>query len=330
MKFKVTYNRFLRSVFAVLLLHTAVVSKGQTIIATAKLDSNSILIGEQRKLELKVLYRADNGKHLSVHFPEIADTLRKEVEVVSQSKIDTVINKNDPLQFTFTKTLYITSFDSGYWALPPFKFTVNNDTTPVLTDALLLQVSTVAVDTTQAIKDIKGTYDQAYTWIDWLKDHMYVVYITLAAILVLILLIIYVRKYRKVKPPVIIVEAPKVPPHIIALGKLEQLKGEKLWQEGKLKLYYSSLTDILREYIENRFKIQALEQTTDEILYGFRNVAIDDDSKTKLKQVLGLADLVKFAKEQPMANENENSLNNVYDFVNGTKKEDTDNKGKKA
>ncbi|MCW3085451.1 MAG: hypothetical protein JWP12_2817 [Bacteroidetes bacterium] len=330
MKFKTTYKHILKSVVVLLLLHSTGLSYAQGIIATAKLDSNSILIGEQRRLELKVQFRADNGKHLSVRFPEITDTLRKEVEVVSQSKIDTIINKNDPLQFTLTKTLYITSFDSGYWALAPFKFTVNNDTNGVFTDPLLLQVSTVAVDTTQAIKEIKGVYEQTYTFIDWLKDNMYVVYIALAAILMIIIVIVYVRKYRKVKPPVVIIEAPKVPPHIIALGKLEQLKGEKLWQEGKLKLYYSSLTDILREYIENRFKIQALEQTTDEILYGFRNVAIDDESKTKLKQVLGLADLVKFAKEQPMANENEGSLNNVYDFVNGTKKDDTDSKGKKA
>jgi hypothetical protein len=87
-------------------------------------------------------------------------------------------------------------------------------------------------------------------------------------------------------------------------------------------LYHSRLTDILREYIENRFKIQAMEQTTDEILFGFRNAAVDEESKHKLKQVLSLADLVKFAKEQPLPNENESSLSNVYDFIHGTKREE--------
>ena len=97
---------------------------------------------------------------------------------------------------------------------------------------------------------------------------------------------------------------------------------EKLWQEGKLKLYHSQLTDIIREYIENRFKIQAQELTTDEILFGFRNIAIDEESKYKLKQILLIADLVKFAKEVPLASENEMSMSNSYDFINGTKREE--------
>lgn len=294
----------------------------QDIKATAKLDSNSIVIGKQVKLELSIQYRGDKGKHIKVIFPEIADTIRKEVEVVSQSKIDTNINKSDPFLFTQTKTLYITSFDSGYWAIPPFKFNVNDDTVGIFTEPLLLQVSTIAVDTTQAIKDIKAPYEENYTWIDWIKDNMYAVYGGLAAILIITLIIYLILKYRKRPVPVVEIETPKVSAHIIAFEKLEKLKAEKLWQEGKLKLYHSSLTDILREYIENRFRIPAMEQTTEEILFGFRNVAVDEDSKAKLKQVLILADLVKFAKEQPLPNENELSMNNVYEFINGTKREE--------
>lgn len=322
MNIKTIHIRLIRSLALLSILQFPLLLKAQDVKATARLDSNAILIGQQRRLELSVEYRADKGKHISVRFPEVADTIRKEVEVVSQTRIDTVIDKEDPFKFTLTKTLYITSFDSGYWAMAPFRFIVNNDTAGIYTEPLLLQVSTVPVDTTQAIRDIKGTYAQTYTFMDWLKDHMYVVYISLAAILVIIIAIWLIRRYARKQPEVVIAEAPKVPPHIIALGKLEQLKGEKLWQEGKIKLYYSSLTDILREYIENRFRIPALEQTTDEILYGFRNVAIDDISKMKLKQVLALADLVKFAKEQPVGTENEQSIENVYDFVNGTKQEE--------
>jgi len=308
--------------FALLFL-LSLTANAQDVKATATLDSSVIEIGQQVKLQLSVQYRADKGKHISVQFPEVSDTIRKEVEIVGQSKIDTIISKSDPFLFTQTKTLYITSFDSGYWAIPPFVFTVNNDTVGIPTEPLLLQVNTPAVDTTQAIKDIKGPYSETYTWVDWIKDNMYVVYICLGVLALVILIIVLVRRAGKRKPPVVIVEEPKVPAHIIAYGKLELLKNEKLWQEGKLKLYHSTLTDILREYIENRFKIQALEQTTEEIIYGFRNVAIDEESKAKLKQVLVLADLVKFAKEQPLPMENESSLTNAYDFVNGTKREET-------
>lgn len=319
-------NKIKRNCISALLLVSSMfisfISNAQDFKAVAKLDSNVIVIGQQVKLELSIQYRVDKGKHVKVEFPAIADTLRKEVEVVSQSKVDTIINKNDPFLFTQTKTLYITSFDSGYWAVPPFKFNVSTDTAGVLTEPLLLQVNTIAVDTTQGIKDIKAPYEETYSWVDWLKDHMYVVYGGLTAILAVVIIIIIIRRMRKIQPPMVVPEAPKIPAHVIALNKLEKLKAEKLWQEGKLKLYHSSLTDVLREYIENRFKIPAMEQTTDEILFGFRNAAVDEESKRKLKQVLMLADLVKFAKEQPLAEENEMSMSNVYDFVNGTKREE--------
>ena len=211
---------------------------------------------------------------------------------------------------------------NGYWAIPPFKFIVNSDTNGVSTESLLVEVGTVPVDTSLAIKDIKAPFEEKYTWIDWLKDNMYVVYGALAAILIVAVVIFLIRHFRKVPPPTVVIEKPKIPAHVIAFEKLDKLKEEKLWQEGKLKLYHSSLSEIVREYIENRFKMPAMEQTTDEILHGFRNIAIDEESKTKLKQLLFLSDMVKFAKEQPLPNENEISIANAYDFVNGTKKEE--------
>ena len=309
------------------LLCVSFISSAQETKVNATLNSNNIQIGQQIKLELSIQYRVDKGKQVNIIWPEINDTIRKEVEVVSQSKIDTIVSKNDPFLFTQTKTLFVTSFDSGYWAIPPFKFFVNTDTNGILTSPLLLQVNTIPVDTTVAIKTIKPPYEEQYTWLDWLKDNMVVVYVGIAAILSIIIAIFIIRHFRKVPPPMVRVEVPKIPAHIIALEKLEKLTNEKLWQNGKLKQYHIAITDIIREYIENRFKIQALEQTTDEILFGFRNIAMDDESRQKLKQVLILGDLVKFAKEQPLPNENEKSLQNCYDFINGTKREETvDNK----
>jgi hypothetical protein len=290
----------------------------------ARLDSSSIQIGQQTKLVLTVEYKVNTNDRVFIQWPEIHDTLRKEVEVVEQTKIDTLIpNKDDPYTFVQTKTLYITSFDSGYWAIPPFKFIINGDTAGIYSDALLLSVSTIAVDTTLAIKDIKQPYSISYSWIDWIKDHKLLLACIMAGILVLCIIIYFVLKSLKNKPPPVVEEVVKIPPHVIALEKLEQLRAEKLWQEGKLKLYYISLTDIIREYIEHRFKIQALEQTTDEILISFRNVAIDKESLEKLRQLLLLADLVKFAKEHPLPTENELSISNAFEFVNGTKREET-------
>lgn len=295
----------------------------QDIKVTAILDTSNIKIGEQTQIELSIQYKVNTSDRINIQWPQIGDTLRKEVEVVAQSKIDTLIpDRNDPYTFVQHKSIIITSFDSGYWAMPPFKFIVNGDSKGIYTDALLLQVGGVDVDTTLAIKDIKAPFSVDYSWIDWIKDHKYIILGILAAILAIVLLIYYIRKFRKKQPPPVIEKVIKIPAHIIALEKLEKLQQEKLWQEGKLKPYYISLTDIIREYIENRFKIPAMEQTTEEILNGFRSVAIDAESKEKLRQVLILGDLVKFAKEQPIATENERSISNIYDFINGTKREE--------
>jgi hypothetical protein len=294
----------------------------QDVKVSAKLENDNIQIGQEAKLILSVSYKVDNGKDIRIQFPAIVDTIRKEIEVNNQSKIDTIIpDKNKPFEFVQTKTLYITSFDSGYWAIPPFAFTVNNDTTPLLTEALLFHVGSVQVDTTAAIKDIKPPFDESYSFIDWLKDNKYLVMGVALAIVLLIIAYKQYRKYLRNKKNVVVVEKPIIPAHIIAIEKLEKLRNQKLWQEGRLKLYHSELSEIIREYIELRYRIQALEQTTEEILFSFKSIAVDDDSLGKLRQLLVLADLVKFAKEQPLPNENEISISNAFDFVNGTKKE---------
>jgi len=298
-------------------------SIAQNINATATVSNDSIKLGQQVKFSINVNYKANSGQHIIINWPQFTDTIIKQIEIVGQSKIDTIIaDSTNPYQLTLQKVFLITSFDSGSWTIPALKFSSNNDSKGIYTQALTLNVSNIAIDTALSIKDIKPILEVNYTWLDWIKDNVYTIVIAIAAIIVIIVIFYYVRKKIKNKPIAIIQEAPKLPPHIIAIEKLDKLKNERLWQEGKLKLYHSSLTDILREYIENRFKIQAMEQTTDEILYGFRNVAIDEESKNKLKQILFLSDLVKFAKEHPLPNENEMSISNAYDFINGTLKEE--------
>jgi hypothetical protein len=298
---------------------------GQHLQVSAKLESDNIKIGEETKLILKISYKVDNGKANKIIFPATTDTIRKEIEINSESKIDTIIpDKNKPFEFIQSKTLYITSFDSGYWAIPPFAFLV--DTTKYETEALLLHVGSVAVDTASAIKDIKEPFEEPYGIIDWIKDNKVLLGGILLAILVIIIAIYQYKKYLrnrkniKVEPP-----KPLIPPHLLALQKLEALQNEKLWQEGKTKMYYSKLSEIAREYIELRFKIQALEQTTEEILHGFKSYAVAKESMDKLKQILVLADLVKFAKEQPLPAENEMSISNAIDFIKDTTIESTDN-----
>jgi len=290
-------------------------SFAQQIEVNATIDSNSILIGQQAHINLNVTYDVKEGA-VNIVFPTIYDTINEFVEIVNKSLIDTVIpDKENPTVFTQSQQITITSFDSGYYAIPPFKFIVNKDTFE--TEPLLLEVQTVAVDTAQAIFDIKAPLEEPFNFMDWLKENWIWIVGTLGLLILIALIIIYFKNKKPVEKEV---EAkPEIPIHVLALEKLESIKRQKLWQDGKVKQYHSEISETLRNYIEERFFVNALEETTNEIMHGLRLQSIDSLTMNKLNQTLVLADLVKFAKEQPTPAENEMNINNAIEFINQTK-----------
>jgi hypothetical protein len=287
----------------------------------AVLDSSKIRIGEQTKLDIYLSYDANAQKNLDIVWPLIEDTLKKGLEVVSATQIDTTIpDKTKPNIIRQHIQLIVTSFDSGAYYIAPFKFVLNKDTTnPLLTEALLLEVNTVPTDTSiTKTKDIKAPYDEPFDW----KWYINYVYIGLAILAFIIILIIVVRKLNKRKPIEVIIEKPRIPAHITALASLEKIKEEAVWKDNKVKEYYSSITDTVRLYIEERFNINALELTSEEIIKLFRTQVVDSESKLKLSQILTLSDFVKFAKQIPIEAEHTLTLNNAFDFVKGTLREE--------
>jgi hypothetical protein len=301
--------------YILLLLVVTFQVKAQSFSVEAIPDTNKLMIGEQVKVNLRVTYRVDNGA-VNVVFPTLYDTINEFVEIVSKSKIDTVIpDKSDPYRFYQEQNIVLTSFDSGYYVVPPFQFVINNDT--VETEAFLLEVNTLEVDTTQGIFDIKQPISEPFSFLDWLKENWW----WMVAILVLAVAIYLSVRYLKNRKPKEVVEEiiPIIPYHVIALEKLEKLKQEELWQKGKVKLYHSHISEILRDYLEHRYQINALEETTAEIIYGLRLQLISSEQMNKLTQTLTLADLVKFAKEQPLPLENEQSLTFAVAFIEATK-----------
>ena len=112
---------------------------------------------------------------------------------------------------------------------------------------------------------------------------------------------------------------PKIPPHIVANKALVELNHRKLWQNGKYKLYYTELTAILRVYISERWGISAMEYTTPEIIEALSDIDMPRDSRFALVALLRTADMVKFAKAEPEAEENEENYTRAYYFVENTK-----------
>lgn len=297
------------------------ISIGQKININAALDSTKIRIGEQVKLDLYVSYSAKQN-NLKIQWPNIADTITDKIEVISVSVIDTTSpDKSNPDIIQQHQQITISAYDSGYFAIPGFKFFINNDSTNAFySQSLFLEVHTVPTDSSiTKTKDIKPPFAEAFNW-KWYSKYFYWGFSLLVIIILIVLITIYFTKKNKIV--VLKSEKPKIPAHIIALQSLEKIKNEQIWKEEKTKEYYSSISDTIRLYIEERFKVNALESTTAEIMKAFRSQVVDKESKDKLQQLLMLSDLVKFAKQFPIISEHTFTLQNAFDFVNETKREE--------
>lgn len=285
---------------------------GQEVVAWSKIDSSSIMIGQQVNMELGI----NIPEEYQVAWPLIGDTLSANIEVLKQGKIDT-IKQNGALRLI--QQLTITSFDSGYFAIPSqdFKFAKAHDTAAKITStgALYLQVYVPEVDTSQAIKPIVGPMAEPYTFAEVLPW----ILIGLLVIVLFVLLVLYFKRKGQKQPMFERRQKPVLPPHVLAINKLEELRLAKVWQNGKLKQYHSELTDIIREYLDNRYHFDAPEMTSDEILEILRKDQINKEILGKISGVFFLSDMVKFAKAQPTALENDLSLSHCVDFVNETK-----------
>jgi hypothetical protein len=296
-------------------------ASAQNVSVEAVLDTHKLRIGEQVKLDLYVAYKADQ-KNLIIQWPSIGDTLTEKIEVISVGQIDTTLpEQTNSARILQHQQIILSVYDSGYFAIPGFQFILNNDSSQSLyTQPLFIEVHTVPTDTSiTKTKDIKPPLQEPFNW-KWYLNYAYWGIAVLIAVALIVLITLYFS--RKNKTVIIEPEKPKIPPHITALAILAKIKEELIWKDGKVKEYYSQISETVRAYIEERFHVNALESTTDEIMKAFRSQVVDKDSKDKLQQLLVLSDLVKFAKQFPIEVEHNFTLQNAFDFVNGTKRED--------
>lgn len=234
-------------------------------------------------------------------------------------QVDTVQQSGGMLTLQEDVTVFV--FDSASFYIPPFEFVCSSGDT-LRTNSLALKVfvpfEKVEVDP-QKFVGLKDVQDPEFVFMD------YIWYFLLPLIVLALAAAAYFGwRYYKTHRPDTPVEAPKVKPlpaHVVAMQALDELAGKKLWQNGRNKEFHTELTDILRQYIEQRFNVPAMEKTTDEILDELYELAESQKaSLANLKQILSMADFVKFAKYQPLADENQLSFMNSKMFVEQTKK----------
>ena len=288
-------------------------SQGQEF--TAKLSPLEIKIGEQATLELECNFSAAEKQ---IMLPALKDTISKFIEVVDVSKIDTTFDEDDVTSKYFTQKITITSWDSGLHVIPPMQSIVGTDT--LYSEPLLLSVNTVQLAEEQDIKDIKGIMEVPFSLWDWILAHRIEIGSIVGILLLILIAFLLYRKYANKEDDKEEIVIPKEDADLIANRKLKELEAKKVWQKGEVKEFHSQLSFIVREYIENRFEINALEQTTDEIsMLLVAHPEIDKTDLQQLTQMLQLADMAKFAKQQPIGAENEQALKTAYLFIEKTK-----------
>ena len=281
-------------------------------------DTSRIFIGDQIKYSLTI----SQPSGLTVAVPIFKDTIAKNIEVISGPSIDTAANNNGNL--LIRHNYLITSFDTGKYQIRPVYAELKSaeGIKRFYTDYIYLEVIRPDItppDSTARIFDIVAPYRAPIT----LGEILPWILVVIITFIVAYLVYRYIIKFRK-KPGEPEIIAVLEPAHVIALRELEMLKEEKLWQKGEIKQYYSRLTEILRKYLENRFRVYSLELTTaetlDELLKaGFtKNSAFND-----LKSVLTGADMVKFAKYAPEPTENESYYQTAINFVLQTKQNES-------
>jgi len=289
-------------------------SYAQQSLIDVIIDEPDLLIGEQTMLHVTVT--TDKDKQVFIPLP--GERLTEGVEVLQIFPPDTTDIKNN--RMTIRYDLLITSFDSSLYLLP--SFVVIDDSDTIFSNQVALKISSPDVDLEhpEEFFDIKTVWRPPFV----LADYYALFYGILFALFLICVAGYFIQRMRnRPKKTEVKDEGPKLPPHELAMKELKTIRERKLWQQGRNKEYYTEVTDTLRRYISAHYGESALEKTTPEILDIIRNGEPGHKEVFNLlKQILQLADFVKFAKLHPLPDENEMSMFNAQLFVEKTKPND--------
>jgi len=301
--------------------------KAQNVEVEGKVNDKNVQVGKPFTLDLSL--KVPYGWF--VEWNDFAiDTLSEQIDIIKRGNVERTADADSNV--IVKQQLTLMTFDTGQIQLPAvgLKYAPSFDDPMRLqafTEPIDLYATTITVDTTLAYKPIVEPIaapirmKEVFPWI--------------LAVLLLVLVglgIWFFVKRRKthIDAEGNVIKGPVIPPYDKAVSDLENLRQQKLWQSGKVKEYFSSLTDIAREYIEGQFGVNAVEMTTDDILEEIKPLHFSTEAYNKLKDTMEVADLVKFAKYSATPLESDTCLNNMTDFVNESYAHYQDMKAKEA
>ena len=285
----------------------------QNVEVEGKVKSTDVQVGKPFTLDLSL--KVPYGWFVEWN-DFMQDTLSEQIDILKRGNVERTADADSNV--IVKQQLTLMTFDTGQIQLPAVGLTYARSfddpmRMQAFTEPIGLYATTMAVDTLQPYKPIVApiaapiTMKEVFPWI-------------LAALLAVLLglgIWLFLRRRKtRVDEDGNVIKGPVIPPYDKAVGELKRLREEKMWQSGKVKEYFSSLTDIAREYIEGQFGVNAVEMTTDDILDEIKPLRFPNEAYNKLKETMEVADLVKFAKYSATALESDTCLNHLTDFVN--------------
>ncbi len=288
--------------FLLLIVSAAFAASAVPVKVTAAIDSTVVEMGSRAMITVTVSDPSLKGVPVDLPKPQttIGDIDFTEVNI-------------DTLPAGYEYKILIQAFTPGVMTLPPFRYALGADTAE--SDILTLKVLPVELDSLTTINPMESIAAAPSRWFDWIPDWTLWVILGIALVAIAICLYLIYRKHGTLIPHTV----KPVDPYEEAMRELNRLRGRKLAESGHEKEYYTALVDILRRYLDRRFGINAMEMSSTQILHSLRENPETRGNHSRIKQILELADFVKFAKVRPLPDDNIKTYNNVVQFVEETR-----------
>lgn len=294
------------------------------VVVHAAIDSTAVQMGGRTAINIEVIKNDHPG--VLVDFPDLSRFNNPNevpslggVEIRSLT-VDSAKVGNGRIQLNYR--MVIQPFDPGIQSFAPFRYATPGQDTAA-SDQLTFKVLEVpmpkemydSVNQVYMLNPLEKTVSVESRWYDIIPDQWpwFLVGLGVLAIIIAILLL-----YKK-NGPSLLPHKKVIPPYQLATQRLNRLKESHLAESGHFKAYYIELTDILRQYLEGRFGIYAREMTSPQIVDAMQHNTQTEPFADDMHQMLGTADFVKFAKQEPQVTEMNHAFSLVRNFVESTR-----------
>lgn len=309
-------KNFARLIFILVsALCATAVSAAPAVTVKAVADSAVMVMGDLNHIRVSVDMPAGSPTQL-VDFPLLTPGMEflpyNGVDVVASDSSSVIEGGRQKIDFDFT----IQAFAPGTLTLPPFAAVPVPGGDTVFSNALTFKVLSVDVDSLETINPMESIVAPHTKWYDYIPDWLLWTLVAIVAVIAALFAIKYFRKQQVVAE---LRRTPPVPPYELAISRLATLKSRNLAESGHEKEYYTELVDILRQYLQGRFGINAMEMTSTQIVKALRSNPATRMTADEMRAVLSIADFVKFAKVRPLPDDNIKAFARAQSFVEQTK-----------